>query len=148
MGHSSQECVTHCWVAKIRIRTWRKGLCLHLSDGQPNNLNYGAVVKNPPANAGDARDVDSIPGLGRSPGAGNGNPNSMDREAWRATVHGIPKSRPWLSTQHSVCLTLHNRSGNLWLVESWIFFIFTFYFLIFLIFFYLRTIANNIVTHI
>ena len=48
----------------------------------------GAGVKNPPANAGDARDSGSIPGLGRSPGAGNGNllqysylENSMEREA-------------------------------------------------------------------
>ena len=48
------------------------------------------VVKNPPANAGDIRDVGSIPGLGRSPGGGNGNPlkypcleNPMDREAWQ-----------------------------------------------------------------
>ena len=47
----------------------------------------GTVVKNPPANAGDAIDTDLIPGLGRSPGVGNGNPlqyscleNSMDRE--------------------------------------------------------------------
>jgi len=46
------------------------------------------VVKNPPANAGDARDTGSIPGLGRSPGVGNGNPlqyyrleNFMDRGA-------------------------------------------------------------------
>ena len=53
------------------------------------------MVKNPPANAGNAGDVDSIPGLGRSPGGGNGNPlqysclkNPMDREAWWATVHG------------------------------------------------------------
>ena len=53
----------------------------------------GCVVKNWPANAGDAG---SIPGLGRSSGVGNGNPlqysgleNSMHREAWRATVHGI-----------------------------------------------------------
>ena len=52
-----------------------------------------------PANAGDMRDVDSIPGLGRSPGGGHGNPlqysfleNLMDREAWRATVHGATKS--------------------------------------------------------
>ena len=56
----------------------------------------GAVVKNLPANAGDAG---SIPGLGRSLGAGLGNllqyyclENSMDREAWRATVHGFAKS--------------------------------------------------------
>ena len=51
----------------------------------------GAVVKNPPANAGDTGDVGSIPGSGRSPGTGNGNPlqysclqNSMDRGAWWA----------------------------------------------------------------
>ena len=48
----------------------------------------GAVLKNPPAKAGDARDAHLIPGLGRSPGEGNGNPlqyswleNSIDREA-------------------------------------------------------------------
>ena len=56
------------------------------------------VVKNPPGNAGDVKDIGSIPGLGRSPGEGNGNPfqnscleNSMDRGAWKATVHGVPK---------------------------------------------------------
>ena len=53
----------------------------------------GSVVKNPPANAGDAG---SIPGSGRSPGVGNGNPlqysclgNPMDRGAWWATVPGL-----------------------------------------------------------
>ena len=58
------------------------------------------VVKNPPANAGDARNVGSIPGLRRSTGEGNGNPlqyafleNSMDRGAWQATVRGVAKSR-------------------------------------------------------
>jgi len=58
------------------------------------------VVKNPPANAGDSGDTGSIPGLGRSPGEGNGNPlqyscleNSMDGEAWRATVHGAAKNQ-------------------------------------------------------
>ena len=57
------------------------------------------VVKNPPANAGDVRDVGSIPGSGRSPGEGNGNllqysclENTMDRGAWQATVHGVTKS--------------------------------------------------------
>ena len=57
------------------------------------------VVKNPPANAGDIRDADSIPGLGRSPGGGFGNPlqyscleNHMDRGAWQATVHRVAKS--------------------------------------------------------
>ena len=50
------------------------------------------VVKNPPANAGDIKDVGSIPGLGRSPGEGHGNPlqysfleNSKDRGAWQTT---------------------------------------------------------------
>ena len=65
------------------------------------------VVKNPPANAGDARDVGLIPGWGRSPGGGNGggNPlqyscldNSMDRVAWWAIVCGDAKSQTQLST--------------------------------------------------
>ena len=54
------------------------------------------VVKNPSANAGDTRDVGSITGSGCSPGEGNGYPlqysyleNPMNREAWRATVHGV-----------------------------------------------------------
>ena len=54
------------------------------------------VVKTPPANAGDLRDVGSIPGWGGSPGGGNGNPlqysyleNPMDRGTWQATVHGV-----------------------------------------------------------
>ena len=53
----------------------------------------GPVVKNPPANAGGPG---LIPGLGRSPGKGDGNPlqyscpgNPMDRGAWWATVHGV-----------------------------------------------------------
>ena len=63
------------------------------------------VVKNPPANAGDVRDVGSIPGLGRSPGEGNGSPlqyscleNPMDRGGWEAMVHGVAKSQTRLST--------------------------------------------------
>ena len=58
------------------------------------------MVKNLPANvnAGDVRDTASIPGLGRSPGEGNGNPfqysslgNLMDSRAWRGTVLGVRK---------------------------------------------------------
>ena len=59
----------------------------------------GSVVKNTPANAGNARDLGLIPGSGRSPGKGNGNPlqyscleNPMDRGAWWAAVHEVPKS--------------------------------------------------------
>ena len=58
------------------------------------------MVKNPPTNAGDVRDVGSIPWLGKSPGEGNGNPlrysclkNPMDRGSWRAIVHGVAKSQ-------------------------------------------------------
>ena len=62
----------------------------------PRGFPGGAVVKNPPASAGDTRNaVDSIPGSERSPGGGNGNPlqhsclgNHMDRGAWQATVQG------------------------------------------------------------
>ena len=57
------------------------------------------MIKNLTANAGEGRDVGSIPGLGTSPGGGNGNPpqysclgNPIDRGAWQATVHGITKS--------------------------------------------------------
>ena len=60
----------------------------------------GLAVKIPPANAGDAGDEGSMPGLGRSPGGGNGNPlqyscleNSMDQRAWRAAVHEVGKSQ-------------------------------------------------------
>ena len=62
------------------------------------------VVKNPPADVGDVRDVGSIPELGRSLGEGNGNPlqytfleNPMDRGAWWATVHGVAKSQTQLA---------------------------------------------------
>ena len=58
----------------------------------------GLVVRNPPANAGDARHVGLIPGSAGSPGEGNGNPlqyscleNPMDRGAWWATVHRLPR---------------------------------------------------------
>ena len=61
------------------------------------------VVKNPPANEGDIKDLGSIPGFGRSPGGGRGNPlqypsleNPMDRGAWWATVHRGAKSQTWL----------------------------------------------------
>ena len=62
------------------------------------------VVKNLPTNAGDLGDTGLIPGSGRSPGGGHGNPlhyscleNPMDREAWWTTVHRVPKS------QRSIC---------------------------------------------
>ena len=60
----------------------------------------GSVVKNPPGDVGAAGDAGSIPGLGRSPGKGNGNPlqyscqdNPVDRGAWWATVVGLQRVR-------------------------------------------------------
>ena len=61
------------------------------------------MVKNPPVNAGDMRDAGSIPGSGRSPGVGNGNPlqyscleKPTDRGAWLATGHSVAKSQTQL----------------------------------------------------
>ena len=66
-------------------------------------------VKNPPANGGNIRDMDSIPGLGRSPGGGHGDPfqyscleNPMDRGAWQAMVHNGAKCQTRLKQ-----LTMH-----------------------------------------
>ena len=62
------------------------------------------MVKNPPVNAGDTGHAGLIPGLGRSPGGGNGNPlqyprlkNPMNKGAWWATVHRVAKSQTRLS---------------------------------------------------
>ena len=75
-----QSMTIHSSVLAWRIR-WINKVCY-------------SVVKNPPANAGDAENGGLIPGSGRSPGGRNGNPlqcscleNPMDREAWWATVH-------------------------------------------------------------
>ena len=76
------------------------------------------VIKNPPASAGDVRDLGLVPGLGRSPGEGNGNPlqyfcleNPMDRGTWWTTVHGVTKGQTqlkWLST-HEYTKQTHRR---------------------------------------
>ena len=62
------------------------------------------MVKNLPASIGDVRDMGLIPGLGRSPGGGHGNPlqcscleDPLDRGAWQATVSGVAKSHIGLS---------------------------------------------------
>ena len=62
------------------------------------------MVKNLPASSGDVKDTGSIPGLGRFPGEGHGDPrqysclkNPMDRGAWRATAHRVTKSQTRLN---------------------------------------------------
>ena len=64
----------------------------------------GTVLKTLPVNAGDAREVDAVPGSGRPPRGGNGNALQysclkifMDRGAWQATVHGVANSQTRLS---------------------------------------------------
>ena len=68
--------------------------------GDPPGFPGGTEVKKLPATAGDIKDVDLIPGSGRSLGGGFGDPlqyscqeNPMDRGAWQATVHGVSKSQ-------------------------------------------------------
>ena len=75
-----------------------------LSSTQSKASPGGSEVK---ASASNARDLGSIPGSGRSPGEGNGNTlqyscleNPMDRGAWQATVHGVPKSWTRLTSLH------------------------------------------------
>ena len=91
-----------------------------MKEGFPDS----AVVKNPPANARDARQVGSIPGSRRSPGEGNGNPlqyfhlgNLMDRGAWPATVHGVAKTQTWQSMHECHEGTYHPRQTRLALVK-------------------------------
>ena len=73
------------------------------------------VVKNPPANAGDVRDTGLIPGSGRSPERGYGNPlqyscleNLMDR-AWQAKIHRVTKSQTLLKRLSTHTWQTHNQ---------------------------------------
>ena len=105
------------------------------SNSRENSKNWASqvalVVKNPPANAGDAgrcrKMQESIPGLGRSLGVGNGNPlqyscleNPMYRGAWQATVYGVTKNWTRLKTNthtHTLELWSWNGSQNLFRVR-------------------------------
>ena len=83
----------------------------------PINSSYDFwEVKNPSDNAGDIRDKSLIPGSGRSPGGGHGNPlqdscleNPMRRGAWRVTVHAVTKSWTRLSNEARI----HTKQGPL-----------------------------------
>ena len=73
----------------------------------------------------NARDLGSIPGSGRAPGEGNGNPlqyscleNPMDRGAWQATVHGVTKSRTRLSDFTSLHMLIKENMVNTKKIEG------------------------------
>ena len=77
-----------------RIITWLRLITLGYRASQ-----VALVVKNPPANAGDIRDMGSVPGSGRSPGGGHDNPfqysyleNPINRVSWWAPVHSVTQS--------------------------------------------------------
>ena len=125
--HSSIRNMSHCTIVYLSVSLPRLGAfwvdftgSYHFTEHksqQPMQVRQGilmkncdAVVKNLPANAGDARDIGLIPASGRSHGVGNGNlfqyaclGNFKDRGAWWATVHVVTKSWTLLSTHlHTV----------------------------------------------
>ena len=74
------------------------------------------MIKNLPADAGD---TSSIPGSGRAPGGGNGNPlqyfcleNPMDRGAWWAIVRGVAKNRTQLNTHTQYAFVQQMKQGQ------------------------------------
>ena len=90
--------------SKISIVLKLKNLALYYSTGFPG----GSVVKNLPANEGDAGGAGSVSGLGRSPGRRHGNSlqyccleNPMDKGTWQATVHEVTESDVTKATQQA-----------------------------------------------
>ena len=86
------SCLSICLYPSVCLSIYHLSICLP-------DFTAGSAVKNLPANAGDARDPGSIPGSGRSPGGGNGNPlqypcleNPMDGGAWWATIYWVTES--------------------------------------------------------
>ena len=72
---------------------------MHIEEGCVSNRTSQVMLKNPPTNTGDTRDMDSVPDSGRFPGGGHGNrlqysclENPMDRGAWWATLHRVAGS--------------------------------------------------------
>ena len=96
------------WKSEIKVRIGREGF--------PD----GTTIKNLPCNAGDMGDAGSVPGLGRSPGGGCGNPlqysclnNFLDRGTWQGIVHGITESRTRLSEHAKPTLNFPHQGGTL-----------------------------------
>ena len=109
-----QHILLHASTGVNKSLTWKVFPPFYCFSKDMNTLQWLNWLKNSPANAGDSRDMGSIPGLGRSSGEGNGNPlqysclgNPMDRRGRQATVHGVPKSWTWLSVQAHTHIHTH-----------------------------------------
>ena len=122
-GMSLCGAIVHCFfflgTYSVKWTDWSPSTCWSTYVFSYNEIIYwritciwgfsgGSVGKEPACNVGDARDMGSIPGSGRSPGAGHGNPlqyscleNPMDRGAWWATVHGVAESNLKPLSTHS-----------------------------------------------
>ena len=97
-----------------------KGKSTHSSMSFP----CGSDGKESACNAGD---LDSIPGSGRSPGEGNGNPfeyscleNPVGRGAWQSIVHGVAKTQTRLRNFHFTSLHFNHHLSNKWGEDAWI----------------------------
>ena len=95
--------LTMCILTSCHLYLWKNLYIWKLT------LIGGALLKNLLANVRDTRNVGLIPGSVMTSGAGSGNPhqyfclgNPMDRGAWQAAVHGVPKSRTWLNTAYTL----------------------------------------------
>ena len=107
--HFFEMCGAFKWQNAFDLRCKLQILFFHVLTCMCRGIPGGSEVKASACNAGD---LASIPGLGRSPGEGNGNPlqyscleNPMDGGAWWATVHGVAKSQTWLSDFTSLHFT-------------------------------------------
>ena len=103
-GHVTAILWVLCWTSRIKSQIMHLKIISSgfINVGQYHILGFpnGSVGKTSTCNGGATGDVSSIPGSGRSPEVGNGNPpqyscleNPMDRGVWRATVHGVTESR-------------------------------------------------------
>ena len=97
---------------------FRNSLLLDQQQNEYRASQVALVVKKPPANAGDVRDVSWIPGSKRPSGVGNVNPlqyssleNPTDRAAWQATIHRATKVQIRLRNEHSK--RMNRLSGNI-----------------------------------
>ena len=132
LGESTQTSLEQ-FLSSISFSTLLSSHNLPPWEAQSRASQAALMVTNPPANEWDIKDPGSIPGLGRSPGGGNGNSlqyscleNPMDRGAWWATVHRVVKSRTRLKqlsthtqAQSSFPLSCHFSTNWLFFVKMW-----------------------------